>query len=124
MTDSKNKDQEIFLRLEKVMREKAPYLNPNLTRRQLSKMLATNENYLYRALRSIRGEQYCDYINRYRLDHAVRLLIEMPEAKIETITINSGFRVRQTFYRHFQARYGTTPLEYQKSKMQTSEEEK
>lgn len=123
MADSKNRNQEIFLRLEKVMQEKAPYLNPNLTRRQLSKMLATNENYLYRALRSIRGEQYSDYINRYRLDYAVRLLIEMPEAKIETITTNSGFRVRQTFYRHFQARYGTTPHEYQRSKMQTSDEE-
>lgn len=124
-SEIENRNQEFFSRLERLMQKEAPYLNPDLTRRQLAEMLATNENYLYQALcYGVPGKRYNDYINGYRLDHAVRLLIEMPEAKIETITVESGFHVRQTFYRYFQARYGIPPLEYQKNILQMQEEEK
>lgn len=117
------RNQELFARLERLMQEEAPYLNPDLTRRQLAEMLGTNENYLYQALcYGAPGKRYNDYINGYRLDNAVRLLIETPHAKIETITVESGFRVRQTFYRYFQARYRIPPLEYQKNKMRMQQE--
>lgn len=119
------RNQELFARLERLMQEEAPYLNPDLTRRQLAEMLVTNENYLYQALcYGAPDKRFSDYINDYRLGYAVRLLIETPHAKIATIAVESGFRVRQTFYRYFQLRYGIAPIEYQSRKLKEQEEEK
>lgn len=119
----KNRNQKHFFRLERIMQEKAPYLNPDLSRRQLAEMLATNENYLYQALRyGVPSEKFNDYVNRYRLDYAVRLLVETPDAKIEAIAFNAGFRARQTFYRYFRARFNMTPIEYQRRKLHKQEE--
>lgn len=110
-TPSGKSDQ--FRRLEKLMREEAVYTNPNLTRRMLADELQTNENYLYLAIREARnGQTVTDYINDHRLEHAKRLLCEGTDAKIESIAIDSGFRLRQTFYRLFKRNFGMTPVEY------------
>lgn len=121
--DVGNRNRKLFFCLEKLMKEEAPYLDPDLTRRQVAEMLATNENYLYQALHyALPNERFMDYINRYRLEYAVRLLLEVPEAKIEVVALCSGFRVRQTFYRNFQAHYGVTPIKYRESKIRIQRE--
>ena len=112
-TDTPSEKSDLFRRLEKLMREKAVYTNPNLTRRMLADALQTNENYLYLAIKeACDGETVTDYINDHRLEHAKRLLCETTDAKIESIAIDSGFRLRQTFYRLFKKHFGMTPVEY------------
>lgn len=110
---SKGMEKQLLVNLEKLMNEAMPYTDPGITRKSLATLLGTNENYLYFALReAFPGETFNDYINRYRLDYAAKLLLEFPQARIEHISLDSGFRSRQTFYRLFKERFQIAPQEY------------
>lgn len=113
--------EELFQRLEKLMAEEAPYTDSGLTRKQVAEQLGTNENYLYFALRhALPEDTFSSYINRYRLEHAARILCEYPQAKVESISIDAGFKTRQTFYRLFRERFGMTPNEYRQQQKHIS----
>lgn len=97
------------------MEEEQVYLQPNLKISDLAALLGTNRNYLYNAINVGMGISFSEFVNRYRVDHAQRLLMENPAAKIEEIATQSGFSSEVTFYRNFKAVTGTTPYKWLKS---------
>ncbi len=99
----------------KKMEEEQVYLQPNLKISDLAALLGTNRNYLYNAINVEMGISFSEFVNRYRVGHAQRLLLENPEANMEEIATQSGFSSEVTFYRNFKAVTGTTPYKWLKS---------
>jgi AraC-like DNA-binding protein len=59
------------------------------------------------------GENFYDYINRYRLQYACALLSDSQcQLRVLDIAFESGFSNKNSFYRYFREAYGVTPIEY------------
>lgn len=102
----------IFKQLEKYMFENEAYKDPNINREELAISLNTNRQYLSSAIKDETGLTFTNYINKYRLDNARKLLLEDDKAAIDDIIIESGFSSRSTFHRLFKERYGMAPHEF------------
>lgn len=112
-TTDEMRDNELFIRLESVMGERQPYLNSNLTRKELADLVGTNERYLADAIKKCANEKTClEYINDYRLEYVREKLRTDTYTNIEIICETAGFSSRQTFYRMFKKQFGLTPTEY------------
>jgi AraC-like DNA-binding protein len=103
--------------LERLMQEDAPYLNPDLTIDDLAQRLATNATYLSRLLNKTFRVNFNDYINRYRVEEASSLLRDPSTRKLSMIQLaeRSGFKSKSTFYRVFNKMKGVSPIAYQKT---------
>lgn len=99
----------------KKIEESQLYLQPNLKISDLAAHLGTNRNYLYNAINVGMGVSFSEFVNRYRIVHAQRLLMKNPEANMGEIAMQSGFSSEVTFYRNFKAVTGTTPCKWLKS---------
>lgn len=119
ITDEKHEDAHYAANLKelivKKMEDDQVYLQPNLKISDLAALLGTNRNYLYNVINVGMGISFSEFVNRYRVGHAQRLLMENPGANIEEIATQSGFSSGTTFYRNFKAMTGTTPYKWLKS---------
>jgi len=88
------------------------YLQYDLTVDQLLRVIGTNRTYLSRYF-SQHGITYYSYINKLRVEHALRLM-DKSHGKLNftLVAAESGFRSLSTFYRAFKEHMGCTPKEY------------
>ncbi len=88
------------------------YLQYDLTVDQLLRAIGTNRTYLSRYF-SQHGLTYYSYINKLRVEHALRLM-DKSHGKLNftLVAAESGFRSLSTFYRAFKEHIGCTPKEY------------
>lgn len=101
-------------RLIEYMIEKKPYLNDNLTLIELAEELRMHRNQLSILINSGFGENFYEFINRYRVEEA-KLLLNNPTKEhytILAIAFESGFNSKSTFYNIFKKNTGVTPVEY------------
>ena len=106
---------ELFLRLCQLMdTPENIFTDPELNRYRLAQLLGTNEHYVSDAVSACtNGGSITDFLNGYRLRHAVRLLSSTNDS-IGLIAELSGFS-RRSFYRVFDEEYHTSPSEYRKA---------
>lgn len=102
--------------LEAQMSEQRLYLNPQLTLADLTTLLHTNRTSLARCLKQDLDSSFYDYVNRYRVTEACRLLTEAA-GRDEVVTMTdvasqSGFNSITTFNRYFSKFQGMTPMNY------------
>ena len=64
----------------------------------------------YRKLKAITGMTPVDYLKNFRLEHAMRLLME--GERITEVALMSGFTSSSYFSKCFKAKYGQNPKEY------------
>lgn len=108
-------EEMLFHNLERLMNTRNVYLKHELSRKDLTNALRTNECYLARAIRRFTGKTINEYINSYRLEHAARLLLTgREEVTVETIAYESGFSSLRHFYRLFHFRYKVSPARYRR----------
>ena len=101
-------------RLEQLMEEQQVYLDPSLTLPSLAKMLKLSPQHLSRILNANLGVGFNDYINRFRIQEACRLLAK-PDAsgkKVGSMAFECGFNSSSVFYAAFKKFTGKTPTEY------------
>ena len=105
-------EQQLYRRLCALMTEQQPYTDENLNRDALARLLATNAKYVEHAIRECsHGETVLDFINRYRLEHAARLL-KTTDEPIALVGEQSGIPSRATLARLFRSAYGMSCSEY------------
>lgn len=107
-------EQLLFRRLEDYLLSTEAYLTTELSRKKMVSALATNETYLFDAVRTVKGMSLQEYIYSLRLEWARACLKNNPDKTIELIATESGFNTSRTFYRHFRDTYGITPSEYRR----------
>jgi AraC-like DNA-binding protein len=101
----------IAAKLAQAMREDRPYLEPELSLFELARRIGVPSNYLSQTLNEHIGENFFDYINRWRVEAALPLL-RAGERSVLEIALEVGFNSRSTFYKAFRKVTGHAPGAY------------
>ena len=101
-------------KLEQWMQTEKPYLNPNLKLIDLMQVLPMNRTYLSEFINTTYGCTFYQFVTRYRIEEAKRLMRECPELKLAKIATLSGFSSQSTFTKIFTKETGHTPSEWYK----------
>lgn len=106
-------NQLLYRRLCELVKNPDVYTDSDTNHETLARLLGTNYQYVYAALRECADTTPADYLNRLRIQYAAQLL-EKSDDSIGLIIEQSGFTNRTTFARLFAAYYSMTPSEYRK----------
>lgn len=101
-------------KIEKAMSEGHLYLDASLSLQKLAKHISTSPNYISQTLNETLGMNFFDYVNKYRVDAAKRLLIQGNDTVLE-VAMAVGFNSKSSFYTAFKKETGQTPNQYRKS---------
>jgi len=102
-------------KLEQWMETEKPYLNPNFKLIDLMQVLPMNRTYLSEFINSTYGCTFYQFVTRYRIEEAKRLMRECPELKLAEIATLSGFSSQSAFTKIFTKETGQTPREWYKN---------
>ncbi len=98
------------------MEKERPYLNPDLTLEELSKMVSIPPRSLTTVMNECLNQNFYDFINSYRVKESARMLLEKsPKFKtILEVLFEAGFKNKSSFNTAFKKHNGMTPTEYRK----------
>lgn len=100
-------------RLERVMKEKELFKNPNLKINDLARELNVSGHQLSQLLNNHLEKNFTLYVNEYRINEACNMLSAPTNLTIEAIGDEVGFNSRSTFFASFKKIKGITPSVYQ-----------
>ena len=114
------RDQAEQLLLDKLlafMENEKPYLDPELSLSSLSKKVGLNRNQLSQLINDGTGDNFYDFINKYRVEEVKRLMADPKKQNYNLlgIAIEAGFKSKSTFNLIFKRFTGLTPTEYRKN---------
>jgi AraC-like DNA-binding protein len=112
LTDEKK--AKMAAELDEVMKEKKPYLNPDLTLDLLAAELNLNPNHLSQLINEELKVTFYDYVNTLRVREFERLAASPDSRKFTLLALayHSGFNSKSTFNRYFKKVTGKSPSEY------------
>ncbi|MBD3179001.1 MAG: helix-turn-helix domain-containing protein [Candidatus Latescibacteria bacterium] len=105
---------EALTELRSLIKQEKIFLDPDLTLGKLARRLRIHSNYLSRIINEEMGVNYNDYINRFRVREACRIL-RSPGSdgmNITEVMYQAGFYSKSTFNTAFRKVTGTTPSRY------------
>lgn len=106
---SRNNDA-IFSRVELYFKsEEMPFCKSDLLLADVAKSVLTNKVYLSRAIHSKTGLNFCQYVNRFRVEYAKELYMKNPTLHVNELATMSGFATLTTFCSAFRAIEGMSP---------------
>lgn len=98
--------------LEQWMSTQKPYLDPELKLIDLREILPLNRTYLSQLINKTYGCTFYQFVSRYRIEEAKRLMTEQPELKMQDVAKRCGFSSRSVFTQVFTRETGVTPSEW------------
>ena len=108
-------DRELFAKVENLMREPKVYRMKSLTRDSLADILGTNRTYLSRAINSMSGKSFSDYLNSWRIVEATLIMSDKSvDIPLKQLADDLGYSSISVFYRSFQKETGVTAGRYMK----------
>ena len=110
-------------RLTTMMNSEKPYLQPELSLRDLADILEVPKHYLTEILNVRLGKNFFAFVNEFRIDEAIRKLNEDHTESLYMLALDSGFNSKATFIKYFRQKTGVTPSEYRKMKSRLPESE-
>ncbi len=98
------------------MRTRKPYLEPELSLEQLSSQIFLKPKILSQLINESLGQNFFDFVNRYRIEEAQRLLTNPTDKKITVLEVlyEVGFNSKSSFNTLFKKYTGLTPSEFKK----------
>jgi AraC-like DNA-binding protein len=83
----------------------------------MSKQLSIPVPYLSRVINESFNLNFCDFVNKYRIEESKIFLKEIPKTKMTVLEIayKVGFNTKSAFYEAFKKRTGLTPKEFVKN---------
>ncbi|HEX8656720.1 MAG TPA: helix-turn-helix transcriptional regulator, partial [Hymenobacter sp.] len=105
-------------KLLRLMDEEQPWLEPELTLADLAHRLRTNTSLLSHVINTGCGQNFNDFVNRYRVAEAERKLQDprLSHYSLVGIALESGFNSKSTFNRVFKKLTGRPPGEVTRPK--------
>lgn len=101
-------------KLKTYMETEQPYINMDLTLKDLASALDTYPHYITQVLNTVFNQNFYDFINTYRVEEVQRRLHD-PQFKnltILAVAYDCGFNSKSSFNRIFKQKTGLTPSEY------------
>jgi AraC-like DNA-binding protein len=102
--------QKLADRMETLMRSQALHRDPNLSLRGLSDAVGASPNYISQTLNDHLGVSFFDFVNRFRVEDAERLLRDT-ESPVLDVALEVGFNSRSTFNAALRKHRGASPTE-------------
>ena len=101
------------------VKEKKPYLNPELTLDQLASQVSLKPRVLSQVINEELGQNFYDFINRNRIEEASMLLNNPKDRKITVLEVlyEVGFNSKSSFNTLFKKYTGLTPSEFKKKSL-------
>ncbi|KYO50523.1 helix-turn-helix domain-containing protein [Tistrella mobilis] len=106
--DDLAEDQAIIDRLDALMRDRAPYRDPDLTLDRLARRLGLPARRLSAAVNRRLDRNVSQLVNDHRVAEACRLL-STTDDPVTRIMFDAGFQTKSNFNREFRRVTGTTP---------------
>ena len=113
--DEFSRMDELFDRLEKYMKETEPFLDETLSLADLSTAMLTNKTYLSRTINYKSGMHFRPYVNKYRVEHSLKIMQKDRRVKVMELAVLSGFHSVATYNMAFRLFVGDTPSEYMRT---------
>ncbi len=108
--------EQLLSALKVAMEEDKTFLDPELSLPRLAQELGCSVNHLSQAINAGHNLSFFDYINRYRVAEAARMLrqkdCQFPA--ILDVALSVGFNSTSTFYTAFKKATGQTPAKYRR----------
>jgi len=103
-------EPELSARIDALLEEHKPYLDPELSLEAFAKLLGVHRNTISKVLSS-RGESFRGLVNRYRVEEFIRLVQEGQHEHLTLLAIafESGFNSKASFNRAFKSHTGSPP---------------
>jgi len=100
--------------LTEYMQKEKPYLNLNLKLQDIANGIGCTSVELSQLLNVYLNSNFTDFVNRYRVDEFIARVQDKSAVKytLATLSEQSGFSSRTSFFRSFKKIKGTTPAEY------------
>lgn len=106
----KGKSNEVmFNRMSRYVEENKPFLNPNYTLENLARDLTSNKTYVSRLINDCTGLNFCQLMNRYRVNFAREMFQKDTDLKVRDLSEISGFNSQVSFNMAFKLFYSVTP---------------
>ncbi|MEK6476277.1 helix-turn-helix domain-containing protein [Catalinimonas sp. 4WD22] len=101
------------------MKQEQAYLSPELKLDDLAGALQISRHHLSQIINEQIGLSFSDFINRYRVEEAQRLLADADyqDVKILAVAFDAGFNTKASFYNAFKKTTGTSPTEFRKQQL-------
>jgi AraC-like DNA-binding protein len=98
----------------KYMQNNRPYLEPELTLEQLASRLSLKPRMLSQSINEVLGQNFYDFVNRFRIEEASRLLANPKDEKITVLEVlyEVGFNSKSSFNALFKKYTGMTPTAF------------
>jgi AraC-like DNA-binding protein len=107
--------ERIRRKLETHLQDGAIYLRSDLSLRTLSEVLNENPHYVSQIISQELNTSFYELVNRYRIEHAKRLLRESPDETVLSIAMQVGFNSKSAFHAAFRRCTGITPSDFRAS---------
>ena len=101
-------------RITELVEEKQLFLIKDLKITDIARELGTNATYISACINGQMGISFPEFISRYRVEYALKLMQEHPEISSVEVWEASGFNNEKTFFRRFRLQTGLTPAEWKK----------
>ena len=112
--------EKLKVKLQNLMCDEKPYLEPQLTLTDLSRQIGVNSAILSYAINNGFGKNFNDFINEFRIVAVKEKLTngDAENSNLLGIAFDCGFNSKATFNRAFKKFTGVSPKEFQTSKSQ------
>lgn len=102
--------------LQSLMQRHKAYMRPGLTLPKLSELAQCPINHLSQVINAGFGMSFFDYLNRYRVEEAKRLLKKQGDQprSILNVAFDVGFNSNSAFYSAFKRLCGQTPAQFRR----------
>ena len=98
--------------LSRLMDDPRFWQDPDLTNDKIVHLVGTNRTYIQHAAKLLGFANLSDMLNRRRIDYVCRQLNLNPNASVQDLFYDAGYRSRTTAWRHFTTIVGCTPTEF------------
>jgi AraC-like DNA-binding protein len=110
--------KELKQKLQELMENEKPYLDQDLNILKISKFLNTNTKYISHVINNEFGQNFINFINKYRIEDVKELLINNNQTfTIEALAQSVGFKSKSAFNSAFKKYTGTTPSNFIKDQV-------
>ena len=114
---AKMEKNDLQTRITDLVEEKQLFLIKDLKITDIARELGTNATYISACINGQMGISFPEFISRYRVDYALKLMQEHPEMSSVEVWEASGFNNEKTFFRRFRLQTGMTPAEWKKQNL-------
>jgi len=112
--DLTNVQKKILHKLLEAFEEQKIYLNSQLNILQVVQIVGANRSYISAVINRQYNQNFCSFVNGYRLEELRRVYIANPDYSNETLAEMSGFGSVNSLKRSIYAKTGLTVTEWKK----------